>query len=91
MKTISATDAKNKIGELWDLADKEPVTVERNGKARYLLVPLDRYVAISKDEYKRLRGPRKAPRMGFAKDLFVGVDTAALLAVDISDEMKDYM
>ncbi len=90
MQTISATDAKNRIGELWSLADKEPVTVEINGTARYVVVSLENYAVISKEEYDRLRAPKKAPRPGFAKDLFAGIDTAKLLAVDVSEEFEDY-
>jgi PHD/YefM family antitoxin component YafN of YafNO toxin-antitoxin module len=91
MITISATDAKNKIGELWDLADREPVTVERNGKARYMLISIDDYVAVPREEYERTRSNRPAPRFGCAKHLFEGVDTDALLAVDLSDMFRDYI
>ena len=46
MTTISASDVKNRIGDLWDSADKEPVIVERNGKPRYMVTAIDKYVAI---------------------------------------------
>jgi hypothetical protein len=93
MVTMSATDAKNKIGELWDIADREPVTIERNGTPRYLVVPVGAYVAVPREEYDRLRGgaPRQSRRIGFARTVFAGADIAALLDVDLSEAMKDYL
>lgn len=78
MITMSATGAKNKIGDLWDLATKERVTIERNGSPRFLVVSADTYVAIPREEYDRLRkGETRPPRqIGFAKDLFAGVDVS---------------
>jgi PHD/YefM family antitoxin component YafN of YafNO toxin-antitoxin module len=93
MITMSATDAKNKIGELWDLADKEPVTIERNGTARYVVVPVGSYVAVSRAEYDRLLGYDSHPQrqIGFAAELLDGFDVDALLEVDLSDAMREYM
>jgi len=41
MQTISATDAKNRIGELWEMAEREPVTVERNGLPSFQVISLE--------------------------------------------------
>ena len=93
MITMSATDAKNKIGDLWELADKEPVTIERNGTARYIVSPVDTYVTLPREEYDRLRGGTEHPprQIGFAKELFAGTDIDALLNVDLTDVMQEYL
>ena len=88
MATVSATDAKNRIGELWALADDEPVTIERNGSPKYQLISTDHYVAVPKEEYDRLKSNRRAPLFGFARQEFKGFDSDALLAVDLSAEFE---
>ena len=91
MPKMSATDVKNRIGDLWNTADLEPVTVERNGSPSYIVASVAKYVVISREEYDRLRGAKAAPRLGFAKAFFAGTDTDALLAVDLGDAMRDYL
>jgi len=88
MATISATEAKNKIGDLWQMAEQEPVTIERNGVPKYQIISTDQYVAVPKEEYDRLRSVKRAPRFGFAREQLKGLDTDALLAVDISAELE---
>lgn len=83
MVTISATEARNNIGKLWDTAAREPVMVESAG------TPVA--VVISPDEYEKLRGNRKPRVAGFARDLLAGVDVDALMAVPIDDIFEDYM
>lgn len=46
MKTIAATDAKNRFGELIDMAQSEPVRVQRHGR--------DVAIILSPDEFRRL-------------------------------------
>lgn len=46
MNYISATDAKNRFGELLESARKEPVHVQKNGR--------DVAVVLSPEEYARL-------------------------------------
>ena len=48
MRTFSAKDAKNKFGELIDLARAAPVTVEKYGRSVV--------VVLSVEEYERLNG-----------------------------------
>jgi len=90
---MSATDVKNKIGELWDLAATEPVTIERNGTPRFIVMPADSYVAVPRAEYDRLCGGADRPprQIGFAKELLAEVDVDALLAVDLTEAMREYM
>jgi prevent-host-death family protein len=91
MQTISATDAKNKIGDLWTMAESGPVTVERNGSPCFQVIPIDKYVAVPRDDFDRMHS--SAPRLesGFAADLLEGVDVDALLAVDLTPLLKDYL
>ena len=88
MATVSATDAKNRIGELWALAEEAPVTIERNGVAKFQVISTEHYVAVPIDEFDRLKSKRRTPRFGFAKDYFQGVDTDALLAINASTELE---
>jgi antitoxin Phd len=46
MKIITATDAKNRFGELTDMAQSEPVRVQRHGR--------DVAVVLSPEEFRRL-------------------------------------
>ena len=45
MKTMNATDAKNKVGQLIDEAQAGPVAIQKNGR--------DVAVLVSKEEYER--------------------------------------
>lgn len=46
MKTVKATEIKNKMGQYFQMAMAEPISVERNGHPIAIL--------LSADEYKRL-------------------------------------
>lgn len=46
MKTMTATDAENRFGEMIDLAQAEPVRVQRQGR--------DVAVVLSPEEFRRL-------------------------------------
>lgn len=47
MSTISATDAKNRFGEVLEMARKEPVHIQKNGR--------DAAVLVSPEEFQRLQ------------------------------------
>jgi prevent-host-death family protein len=55
MSTITATDAKNKFGQVLDEAQHEPVHVQKNGR--------DVAVVISAAEYQRLRAASEPPKV----------------------------
>ena len=48
MSAITATDAKNKFGQLLEMAQAEPVHVQKNGR--------DVAVVLSPEEFRRLSG-----------------------------------
>jgi prevent-host-death family protein len=83
MVTMSATDARNNIGTLWDTASREPVTVESAGK------PIA--VVLSPEEYGKLTHRRKPRQAGTMRHLFEGVDVNEVLAIPIDDVFAEYM
>lgn len=52
MKTVSATDAKQRLAALLDAAQREPVLIRRQNR--------DVAVIISAEEYERIRGIKNA-------------------------------
>jgi prevent-host-death family protein len=52
---ISATDAKNRFGEVLEMARKEPVRIQKNGR--------DFAVVIAADEYDRMIAATSAPKV----------------------------
>ena len=58
MTDISATDAKNRFGQVLEMARTEPVHVQKNGR--------DVAVVLSPEEYRRLRAadaPKIRPKI----------------------------
>jgi PHD/YefM family antitoxin component YafN of YafNO toxin-antitoxin module len=90
MTRVTATEATNKLDDIWALADKEPVIVEHNGVPKYKVISMDRYVAVSGQEYDRLGSARRSPSFGFARQEFPAFDSNALLAVDVTNEFENY-
>ena len=43
MAKISATDAKNRFGELLEMARKEPVEVQKNGRTVGVMLSVEQY------------------------------------------------
>ncbi|KKB11488.1 hypothetical protein VE25_12340 [Devosia geojensis] len=55
MSTITATDAKNKFGQVLEEAQREPVRIQKNGR--------DVAVLLSAAEYERLQRAGAQPRI----------------------------
>lgn len=55
MNTITATDAKNRFGQVLDMAQAAPVHVQKNGR--------DVAVVLSAAEYESLVAERSRPRV----------------------------
>jgi prevent-host-death family protein len=53
MSTITATDAKNRFGQVLEMARTEPVHVQKNGR--------DVAVVLSPEEFSRLRAEAVKP------------------------------
>lgn len=43
MKAITAKDAKNKFGEMLDTAQREPLTIEKHGRAVAVIMSVKEY------------------------------------------------
>ncbi len=82
MTTISATEARNNIGKLWDKASNGPVTVLSAGE------PVA--VVLSPAEYEKLTARKQGAKAGFAKHLMSDSDVRGLLATNIDDVFEDY-
>ncbi len=52
MRTVSAIDAKNRFGQLLEAAQREPVTVTKQGRPAA--------VVLSVEDYERMRGAARA-------------------------------
>ena len=63
MNYFSATDAKNRFGELLEQARKEPVHVQKNGR--------DVAVVISPEEFARLVAGAAAPKVRPAVEMLL--------------------
>jgi prevent-host-death family protein len=55
MSTITATDAKNRFGQVLEEAQREPVRIQKSGR--------DVAVLLSAAEYRRLKEAESAPRV----------------------------
>lgn len=82
MVTMSATEARNSIGKLWDKAAAGPVTIVSAGKAVA--------VVLSPAEFEKLTARCRGAKAGFAKHLFPDVDMNALLETSLDDVFGEY-
>jgi prevent-host-death family protein len=55
MATISATDAKNKFGQMLEMAQAGPVHIQKSGR--------DVAVVLSAEEYAKLQAASAAPKV----------------------------
>lgn len=55
MKTYSATDAKNKFGQLLDDAQRGPVRIEKHGRASSYIVSEADYQALEAQKERELK------------------------------------
>lgn len=55
MRTMAAREAKNKFGELLDTAQREPVTIEKHGRAVAVLLSAQDYEDLEAVKRERLR------------------------------------
>ncbi len=49
MATMSATDAKNKFGQMLEMAKVEPVRVQKNGRDVGIMLSPEQYAALQAD------------------------------------------
>jgi prevent-host-death family protein len=49
MQTISATEAKNKLASVMEMAQKQPVMIERNGRPAVVMLSVEEYEKRASD------------------------------------------
>ena len=59
MAKMTATDAKNKFGQLLDMAQAEPVAIEKNGRDVAYVISAEQYAAL----VDRTSAPKVRPRI----------------------------
>lgn len=52
MAIISATDAKNKFGQVLEMAQAEPVRVQKNGRDVAIVLSAEQYAALQAENAK---------------------------------------
>ncbi|MBY0359389.1 MAG: type II toxin-antitoxin system Phd/YefM family antitoxin [Candidatus Obscuribacterales bacterium] len=81
MKTVTATELKTKTGETLDAAQKEPVSIEKNGRAVAVIIPQAEY-----ERFTRLENDYWMSRIESAEASgYIGVEATHAL---IKDRLK---
>ena len=86
MKTVKATDAKVHFGELLNDAQREPVKIERNGKAVAVVLSVGDY-----EEHERLKLERLRQDIALADEDLKAGRTRTLDAenwTEVAEEIK---
>lgn len=85
MMKMSANNAKSRFGELLDKARREPVTIEKHGRAVAVVLSTEDYEELEALKLSRLRDEVDIGREALERGDFVEVDAAGLqqLAGDI--------
>ncbi|NOX67822.1 MAG: type II toxin-antitoxin system Phd/YefM family antitoxin [Gammaproteobacteria bacterium] len=85
MMKMSANNAKARFGELLDKARREPVTIEKHGRAVAVVLSTEDYEELEALKLSRLRDEVDIGREALERGDFVEVDAAGLqqLAGDI--------
>jgi prevent-host-death family protein len=55
MKTVPATEAKNRFGEVLEAAQRQPVSITRNGRPSVVMISAESYARRQHMSRKRLR------------------------------------
>ncbi len=62
MSTFSALEAKNRLGQILDAAQREPVTITRHGRPAVVVLAIQDYEALLAGA-KPSRPPRQTPAL----------------------------
>jgi len=55
MKTVTALDAKNRLGEVLEAAQRHPVSITRNGRPSVVVISAESYARRQRMALERLR------------------------------------
>jgi len=81
MKTVSATDAKQRLAALLDAAQREPVLIRRQNR--------DVAVIMSAEEYERMRGINNDEFERFCDRISAQAKARGLTEEILADVLKD--
>ena len=78
MKTMAAKDAKNRFGQLIDDAQRQPVTVEKNGRPFVVVQSFDDFQMAQQYRMTSLRAAIEEARAEYDKDRGIPFDQVAV-------------
>ena len=81
MRTVSAIDAKNRFGQLLEAAQREPVTVTKQGRPAA--------VVLSVEDYERMRGAANARLLDSVRRMQEEAAAAGLTEEVLDELMTD--
>ncbi len=62
MSTFSALEAKNRLGQILDAAQREPVTITRHGRPAVVVLAVQDYEALLEGRSEKSPSPKKKPK-----------------------------
>ncbi|MGB7450931.1 MAG: type II toxin-antitoxin system prevent-host-death family antitoxin [Lysobacterales bacterium] len=78
MKTVAAKDAKNRFGQLIDDAQRQPVTVEKNGRPFVVVQSFEDFQMAQQLQMSSLRSAIEEARKEYAEGRGIPFDQAAV-------------
>ena len=81
MRIVSAIDAKNRFGQLLEAAQREPVTVTKQGRPAA--------VVLSVEDYERMRGAANARLLDSVRRMQEEAAAAGLSGKALDELLKD--
>ena len=88
MKTVAAKDAKNRFGQLIDYAQRQPVTVEKNGRPFVVVQSYEDFQMAQRLKMTSLRAAIDEARTEYAEDRGIPFDQAAVEKITATGRRK---
>ncbi len=88
MKTVAAKDAKNRFGQLIDDAQRQPVTVEKNGRPFVVVQSYEDFQMAQQLKMISLRAAIDEARTEYAEGRAVPFDQAAVKKITAAGRQK---
>jgi prevent-host-death family protein len=88
MKTVAAKDAKNRFGQLIDDAQRQPVTVEKNGRPFVVVQSYEDFQIAQQLKMTSLRAAIDEARTEYAEGREMPFDQAAVKRITAAGRQK---